>query len=388
MRAQTLLTMLTLAGALCASRPPAPTPTTHAPATAQPAASPSPREATAASTNPVAATSTPTAAGTAGPALTSAAPQIAGCQVFPDDNIWNTPIDTLPAHPNSAAFVETIGLDANVHADFGSGEWDGGPIGIPYVVVPGDQAKVAVSFLWDDESDAGPYPVPADPPIEGGPDADGDRHILLLDEDNCVLYELFHAYPEDGGAWSADGGAIFDLGSNLLRPDTWTSGDAAGLPILPGLVRYDEVASGEITHALRFTAPETLDGYVWPARHEASDLTGAEYPPLGLRFRLRADFDVSSYSAPVQVILRALKKYGLILADNGSSWYISGVPDERWDNDMLHELDDVLGSDFVAVDSSSLMLNPDSGQVKPPIVFTDFLFLPLLNRLGAGLGGN
>ncbi|MCC7361754.1 MAG: hypothetical protein IT317_19890 [Anaerolineales bacterium] len=372
MRAQTLLTMLVAASALCAGRMPAPTAT----------GAPRPGEPSAAATTAPAASPTAAPAATTGPALASAAPEIAGCQVFPADNIWNTPVDTLPVHPNSAAFVETIGLDANVHADFGSGEWDGGPIGIPYVVVPGSQAKVSVEFVWDDESDPGPYPVPANPPIEGGPDADGDRHILMLDSDNCILYELFHAYPEGGGEWSANAGAIFDLGSNLLRPDTWTSADAAGLPILPGLARYDEVASGEITHALRFTAPETLDGYLWPARHEASDLTGSEYPPLGLRLRLRADFDISGYSAPVQVILRALKKYGLILADNGSPWYISGAPDERWDNEMLHELDDVLGSDFVAVDTSGLRLNPDSGQVKPPVVFTDFLFLPLLNRLG------
>jgi hypothetical protein len=278
--------------------------------------------------------------------LAGAAPTLAGCQVLPADNIWNTPVDDLPVHASSEAYVETIGLDINVHADFGSGEWEDGPIGIPFVVVPGSQPKVPVTFYWDDESDPGGYPVPPDAPIEGGPDADGDRHVLVLDSDACVLYELFAAYPEAGGAWSALGGAIFDLSSNALRPDTWTSADAAGLPILPGLVRYDEVMSGEITHALRFTAPETLAGYVWPARHEASDLTDPQYPPLGLRFRLRADFDVSGYSAPIQTILRALKTYGMILADNGSEWYISGAPDERWDNEMPHELDDVVGADF------------------------------------------
>ena len=375
MRAPAFLTVLVMAGSLCGNAAPAPT---AAVATDLPAAE---------TAQPAATTAVPTAApatqATTGPALAGVAPTLAGCQVFPADNIWNTPVEALPVHASSDAYVETIGLDANVHADFGSGEWDGGPIGIPFVVVPGNQAKVPVAFYWDDESDPGGYPVPANPPIEGGSGSDGDRHILMLDSEACVLYELYHAYPEAGDAWSALSGAIYDLDSNALRPDTWTSADAAGLPILPGLVLYDEVMSGEITHALRFTAPETLSGYVWPARHEASDLTEPQYPPLGLRFRLRADFDVAGYSAPIQVILRALKKYGLILADNGSSWYISGAPDERWDNDMLHELDDVLGEDFEAVDSAGLMLDYDSGQVKPPIVFTNFLYLPALNRSGS-----
>ncbi len=287
-------------------------------------------------------------------------------------------MDTLPVHPNSAAYVNTIGAGDYVHADFGSGEWDGGPIGIPYVVVPGTQPGVDVSFYWDDQSDPGPYPIPPDPPIEGGPDADGDRHILILDSDDCVLYELFYAWPENDGTWSAHSGAIFDLSSHALRPETWTSADAAGLPILPGLVRWDEVAAGEINHALRFTAPETQEAYLWPARHHASDFTGVEYPPMGLRMRLKANYDISGFSPEVQVILRALKKYGLILADNGSPWYISGVPDEQWDNDLLHELHAIDGSAFEAVDVSSLMLHPDSGQVKPPITFTDFIFLPLM----------
>lgn len=289
-------------------------------------------------------------------------------------------MDTLPVHPNSAAYVSTIGLGEYVHADFGSGEWDGGPIGIPFVAVPGTQPMVAVSFLWYDESDPGPYPVPPDAPIEGGAGSTGDRHVLVLDQENCLLYELFHAYPQAGGAWSASSGAIFDLNSNLLRPDGWTSGDAAGLPILPGLARYDEVASGEITHALRFTAPETRSAYIWPARHEASDLTGAQYPPLGLRVRLKAGFDISGFSPQVQVILQALKKYGLMLADNGSPWYLSGVPDERWDNDVLHELHEVPGSAFEAVDTSGLLLDPNSGQVASPVEFNEFVYVPLAAR--------
>ncbi|MBI5567067.1 MAG: hypothetical protein HY870_19375 [Chloroflexi bacterium] len=263
---------------------------------------------------------------------------------------------------NSAAYVNTIGANAHVHADFGKGLWESFPIGIPYTTVPGTQPAFNVDFWWPDESDPGPYPIPPNVPIEGDPDGDGDRHILIVDRDNCKLYELYAAH-QINGQWNAGSGAIFDLNSNALRPDTWTSADAAGLPILPGLARYDEVAAGEINHALRFTAPQTRGEYIWPARHEASDLTGAQYPPLGQRFRLKASFVIdNSFSPHAQVILRALKKYGMILADNGSRWYISGIPDERWENDVLHELDVVTGADFEAVDESSLMVQPDSGQ--------------------------
>jgi len=296
-----------------------------------------------------------------------APPQVAGCAVFPADNIWNVPVDTLPVDSNSDVYVATIGADNTVHADFGSGEWPPGsdsPIGIPYTDVPATQLKVSVTFDYDDESDPGPYPIPPDASIEGGPDSDGDRHVLVVERDTCILYELFYAFPQLDGSWHAGSGAIFDLKSNALRPDGWTSADAAGLPILPGLVRYEEVAEGEIRHALRFTAPQTRKAYVWPARHYASNLTGTQYPPMGQRFRLRADFDISGFSPAVQVILRALKTYGMMLADNGSAWYISGVPDERWDNDVLHELHQVHGSDFEAVDVSSLMVAPDSGQVR------------------------
>jgi hypothetical protein len=294
-----------------------------------------------------------------------AAPTLAGCPVFPADNVWNAPVDTLPLDANSTAYVKAIGEDQHVHADFGSGTWGGGPIGIPYVDVPGSQPKVDVTFDYDDESDPGPYPIPTDAPIEGGPQSDGDRHVLVLDRDNCILYEMFYAFPRPDGGWHAGSGAVFDLNSNALRPETWTSADAAGLPILPGLVRYDEVAAGEIDHALRFTAPQTRRDYVWPARHYASNLTGSQYPPMGQRFRLRAGYDISGFLPEVQVILRALKKYGMILADNGAAWYISGVPDERWNNDWLHELHQVYGSAFEAVDESSLMVGRDSGQVRP-----------------------
>jgi hypothetical protein len=287
--------------------------------------------------------------------------------VFPPDHIWNTPVDQLPVHPNSGLYVNTIGHDRPLHPDFGSGDWplgSGSPIGIPWVAVPPDQPKVNVSFTYASESDPGPYPIPADPPIEGGAGSTGDRHILMVDEVNGILYELFAAYPQMDGTWTAGSGAIFDLNSYNLRPQGWTSADAAGLPIFPGLVRYQEVAAGEIRHAIRFTAPQTQRAYVWPARHYASRLTGEQYPPMGMRFRLRQDFDISGFAPQVQVILRALKKYGMILADNGSSWFITGAPDERWDNEMLHQLHQVKGSDFEAVDTSSLMLSPDSGQVR------------------------
>ena len=292
-----------------------------------------------------------------------AQPQIAGCGVFPAGNVWNTPVDKLPVDAHSDQYVTTIGASQPAHADFGSGLWDGGPIGIPFVDVPGSQPKVAVTFDYDSESDHGGYPIPPNVPIEGGPQSSGDRHVLVIDRDRCILYELYSAYPQPDGSWHAGSGAVFDLKSNALRPAGWTSADAAGLPITPGLIRYDEVAAGEIAHAVRFTVPQTRNTYIWPARHYASDLTGANYPPMGQRFRLKAGFDVSKFSPPVQVILQALKRYGMILADNGSSWYLSGAPDPRWDNDVLHQISQLQGSDFEAVDESSLMANANSGQV-------------------------
>jgi hypothetical protein len=294
----------------------------------------------------------------------AAVPTPTGCPIFLADHIWNAPVDGLPLDPSSAAYINTIGADGRLHPDFGSDTWAGFPIGIPYVIVSGAQPKVPVSFVYADESDPGPYPIPPDPPIEGDPEGDGDRHVLIIDQDNCLLYELFAAHLENDG-WYAGSGAIFDLRGYALRPDGWTSADAAGLAIFPGLVRYDEVAAGEIRHAIRFTASETRKDYIWPARHYASKLTGSQYPPMGQRFRLKASFDISGFSSEVQVILQAMKTYGIILADNGSDWFISGVPDERWDNELLRELRQVRGADFEAVDVSSLMLYPDSGQFKP-----------------------
>ncbi len=295
----------------------------------------------------------------------AAGPIIGGCPVLPSDHVWNTPINTLPLDPQSSAYVATIGSTRGLKADFGSGLWDGGPIGIPFVTVNGSQPKYPVTFEYDDESDAGPYAVPLDAPIEGGPQSTGDRHAIAVDTTNCILYELYAAYP-GASSWAAGSGAIYDLDGYDLRPAGWTSADAAGLAILPGLVRYEEILAGEITHAIRFTAPQTRNAYIWPATHKASSLTGTQYPPMGQRFRLRADFDVSGYSATNQIILNALKKYGMILADNGSSWYMSGVPDSRWNNDDLNKLKAVLGSNLEAIDESSLMISPTSGQAKQP----------------------
>ena len=292
-------------------------------------------------------------------------PTINGCPIFPPDHIWNTPVDTLPVHPQSDAYIASIGLNESLHPDFGAGLWDGGPIGIPYNIVDGEP-PADTSFYYGDESDRGPYPIPSDPLIEGGPDSGGDRHILIVDSNDCMLYEIYDAYPS-GDGWEAGSGAIWDLNDYMLRPETWTSADAAGLPILPGLVRYDEVAGGEIQHALRFTAERTQQAYIWPARHFASDITDPSVPPMGARFRLRADFDLNPFPQEIQVILRAMQRYGIILADNGSDWFISGVPDERWDNDALNEaFDMVQGADFEAIDTSSLMIDPNSGQARQP----------------------
>jgi uncharacterized protein YjdB len=291
--------------------------------------------------------------------------KIGNCLVYPADHIWNTRIDSLPKATNSDTLKSRIGLSAYLHADFGSGTWNGGPIGIPFVTVPGTQTKYPATFLYADESDPGPYAVPLNAPIEGGSASNGDRHAIAVDTDNCTLYELYRAFPQTA-SWQGDSGAIFDLKSYALRPQTWTSADAAGLPIVPGLVTYDEVLSGEIKHAIRFTVPQTRRAFVWPARHYASSITDLSYPRMGERFRLRADYDISTFPAEAQVILKALKTYGMILADNGSAWFISGAPDPRWNNDNLRTLHRVLGSDFEAVDATVLMIDINSGQAKQP----------------------
>jgi hypothetical protein len=281
-------------------------------------------------------------------------------------------VDSLPVDANSNTYVNTIGSSDTMHADFGSGTWNGGPIGFPVETVLGTQPLATINYTaYGDESDPGPYPIPTNARIEGGSGSDGDRHVLVVNNDQCILYELYNSYPQADGSWNADSGAMYDLKTNApLRTAGWTSADAAGLPIAPGLVTYDEVASGEIKHAIRFTVPETRRAYVWPARHYASYLTGTQYPPMGQRFRLKANFPISSFAPEVQVILRALKKYGMILADNGSAWYISGSPDERWNNEQLHQLDNyVPGSAFEAVFSNAFMIGQSSGQARS---FSDF----------------
>ena len=303
------------------------------------------------------------------------------CQLFPANNIWNTAVDKLPLESNSNAYVQTIGTAGSLHPDFGAGQWNGADIGIPYVIVPGSQPKINITFDYSGESDAGPYPIPPNPPIEGGYSSSGDRHILIVDRDNCKLYEIYSAYPNQDGTWRGGSGAVFDLNSNTLRPDSWTSADAAGFPILPGLLRYDEIAKGEINHAIRLTVPKTRNTYVWPARHKASSLTGTQYPPLGQRFRLKSTFNISSYSPVNQIILKALKKYGLLLADNGSAWFITGAPDSRWDDNDLNNLKKVKGADFEAVDCTSLIINPNSGEAKqsPSDVSSDNFNVQYLN---------
>jgi hypothetical protein len=282
-------------------------------------------------------------------------PGAPNCPLFPPDNHWNLRVDRLPVHPTSAEIVRSIGLDEHVHADFGSGLWQGGPIGIPYTIVGRRQRRVPVEFRYASESDGRRYPLPPRVRVEGGRGADGDRHVIVVDRSRCRLFELFAAYPQAGGArWSAGSGAIWNLRSNRLRPRGWTSADAAGLPILPGLARHEEVRRGRIDHALRFTAARTRRAFVYPARHFASELTDSSLPAMGQRLRLRRGFDISGFPRQSRVVLRALKRYGMILADNGSSWFLSGAPNPGWSGDDLHSLQRVPGSAFEVVDSSRL----------------------------------
>ncbi len=291
--------------------------------------------------------------------------------LLPADNPWNTPVDSLPLDPDSADYIERMSPETGLHPDFGT-VWEGARIGIPYIVVPGTQPKVPIHFTaYGSESDPGPYPVPSNAPVEGtgGPYEDGDRHVLVLDADHQMLYELYHAYRQADGSWNADSGAVFDLTTNALRPDGWTSADAAGLPILPGLARYDEVVGeGVLDHALRFTVADTQRAYVYPATHFASDSGDADLPPMGLRVRLRADFDVSGFPPVVQTILKGLKRYGMMVADNGADWYVGGAPDARWDDEALHALVGVTGGDFEVVDSRALL--PSAFYVSLPATAT------------------
>jgi hypothetical protein len=270
---------------------------------------------------------------------------------FPADNLWNLNIVSAPVDPNSAAIINYIGASDPVHPDFGSGEYNGSSIGIPYMVVDSSQAPVPITFTaYGDESDPGPMPVPASAPIEGYPNpGSGDRHVLVLDNSNCWLYELYSSYPQTDGSWNAASAAVWDLLNDEERPLTWTSADAAGLSVFAGLARYDEVASGAIKHALRFTLQNSRAAFVPPASHWAATTTNASAAPMGMRLRLKSSFDISGFSATNQVILTALQQYGMIMADNGSNMYISGAPDDRWDNDDLHNLDQVTAADFDVV---------------------------------------
>src|SRR5664279_6241431 len=269
-------------------------------------------------------------------ASTLRVPSAPACPIFPAANAWNQRVDTLPVAADSAQLIGSMGATTGLHPDFGSGLYDGAPIGIPFDVVSKSTPRSRVTFDYADESDKVSYPIPKTVHIEGGRASDGDRHALLLDRDACRLYELYALYPKPGGGWKAGSGATWNLRSNAVRPAGWTSADAAGLPIFPGLARYDEVAAGAIDHALRFTASDSCAGYVYPARHEAGSGSCSVEPPMGLRVRLKASFDISHFSAQTRVILQALKTYGMILADNGSPWYISGAYSPSWDDDGLH----------------------------------------------------
>jgi hypothetical protein len=308
-----------------------------------------------------------------GAALGSGA-SLQGFTAFPADNAWNRDVSADPVDPNSAAIIAFIGAGTGLHPDFGAGLYNGSPIGIPYsVVASGVQPKVTLTIAatgYAGESDPGPMPIPASAPVEGGSSSTGDRHVLVLDRDACVLYELYNAHVQPDNSWTADSTAVWDLKSNTLRPYGWTSADAAGLPIFPGLARYDEVAAGAITHALRFTVQTSRKAYVLPATHWASNNTSTSAPPMGLRLRLKASVDISAYPAQSRVVLTALKRYGLILADNGSNWYISGAPDDRWDNNDLHSLSGIKGSDLEVVQMGTVYTADPAGTAPAITSFT------------------
>ena len=292
-------------------------------------------------------------ASSGGGATTATSPTVGGCRVFPSDNAWNADVSRAPVRANSAQYVANINSSGNtmLHPDFGGG----GAYGIPFKVVDSTEPRRRIVYTaYGDESDPGPFPVPPDAPVEGGNASDGDRHVLVVQRGTCHLYELGRAFWR-GDHWDADVGVNWNLGSNALRPLGWTSADAAGLPILPGLVRYDEVASGAVKHALRFTVSRTQKGYVFPATHYASSSTDPSRPPMGLRFRLKASFDTTRYTGQARVIVEALKKYGMIVADNGSNWFITGASDTRWNDTDLDQLKVVPGSAFEVVSTGSII---------------------------------
>jgi len=281
---------------------------------------------------------------------TGAGASLNGVLPFPADNAWNKDISSSSVDPNSPAIINFIGSSTTVHPDFGAGLYAGSYMGIPYTVVGSSQAKVTVNFdAYGSESDPGPMPIPANANVEGYPNPSGDQHVLVLDNSSCWLYELYGATTGSGGSWNAASAAVWDLLNDEQRPWGWTSADAAGLPIFPGLIRYDEVAAGQIKHAIRFTLAKSKAAFIPPATHWAANSSDPSAAPMGMRMRLKANFDVSGFSAKNQVILNALKKYGMIMADNGSSIFLSGAPDDRWDNNDLHSLSLVKASDFEVV---------------------------------------
>jgi hypothetical protein len=292
-----------------------------------------------------------------------------GCPAFPSDNVWNTPISGLPVAPRSAAWLTHMAAGSTfLHPDYGPAGGGARPYGISWQVTRRHPRFVRVHFQYAAQSDRGPYPFSARTPIEGGPNATGDRHALIVDPATCVLYELYDAHYHANNASTAGSGAIWNLRSNRLRPAGWTSADAAGLPILPGLVNYDEVMSGQIDHAIRVTAQTTSTRYLWPARHQAGSTADPDYPPMGARFRLKAGFRLpgSRCSQPCQTVVTAMKTYGLILADNGSNWYFGGTADRRWTGTMVDQLKQIPANAFQAVDESCLMVSPNSGEARQP----------------------
>jgi hypothetical protein len=303
---------------------------------------------------------------------------------FPADNAWNQDVSNAAVDPNSAAIINFIGPSIGLHSDFGSGLYAGSSMGIPYSVVSSSQNPVNINFTaYGDESDPGPMPIPATAQIEGFPNpGNGDRHVLVIDNSNCFLYELYSASANSDGSWNAGSAAVWDLDNDEQRPWTWTSADAAGLPIFPGLVRYDEVASGKIQHAVRFTLPQSQAAMVPPASHWAATSSNPVAPPMGMRLRLKADYDISGFSTNVQVILTALKKYGMIMADNGSAMYVSGAPDDRWDNDDLHNLSQVPASAFEVVKMNPIYTAPNVPQGTAPSI-TSFTASPASVSSGA-----
>ena len=306
-----------------------------------------------------------------------------GFRPFTSSNLWNQDISSASVDPNSTAIINFIGPSIGLHPDFGAGEYNGSNMGIPYVVVDKSQSPMTINFTaYGDESDPGPMPVPSNAPIEGDPNpGNGDRHVLVVDKNNCFLYELYSSYPNQDGSWDAASTAIWDLTADEQRPWTWTSADAAGLPIFPGLARYDEVAAGKIEHALRFTLAQSRAAMVPPASHWAANSTDPSSAPMGMRLRLKAGYDISGFPPSVQIILTALKKYGMIMADNGSSMYISGAPDDHWSNDDLHTLGQVTAGDFEVVKMNPIYTDSNVPQGSAPSIAS---FTASSNNVSAG----